>query len=610
MAQVVVEMSSDEAKLYRGMQRLIEQQQKLETGLKKTGAAGKKAGDDTSKAMKSDFFSKQLVDLKAVATGYFSIQTAIQAVTKAMEEQKQVAEAAATVQVNVAGGQAAVLKNLGDVSKEESDRFFANLDRIRSDSKFSSIVPIQYAASDILSATGGNQEQTLDILRAVTPLFGTTPDQMASFGGALADMQKASGITDAKQAAALMLGIQGQARFTSLDAFKNVAPALMAVDIASSGDRLTDTREGAALFAGIGSQIGDTEGNLTKGAVVALATNLRNTLKDVAPELKTTFERMEFVRNNPTLEVMGIGNPEAKADFEAMDESMKKLITDSLASAREKQMIATGIKDLAASEGRALKPSERKALLKTQLTSIEEDSLKFDPQMQRMSLRDAVLASGFRGATKSVAEELLTGGDTAASKNVAEAFAKIQASEEAFARKADQLSSATPALRSKTTTDAFQGNVEEFLQNDDKTREAVARAALFGKDGQPGALKATRTWSQGAAQFGDTSAEWKFAQRMAFMGPEDAAIGLLEEQRNSIEPLMPYELMRPENREKIDLLNKQIRELEQFRDSFQGVDPQMAEQTAAINRQTEVIERNAGGNFGRNVNAQAGRHAE
>jgi len=50
MAQVVVEMSSDEAKLYRGMQRIIEQQNKLDRGNKKVQQSGKQAGKEQEQA--------------------------------------------------------------------------------------------------------------------------------------------------------------------------------------------------------------------------------------------------------------------------------------------------------------------------------------------------------------------------------------------------------------------------------------------------------------------------------------------------------------------------------------------------------------------------------
>ncbi|MCA9268054.1 MAG: hypothetical protein KDA41_06265, partial [Planctomycetales bacterium] len=232
------------------------------------------------------------------------------------------------------------------------------------------------------------------------------------------------------------------------------------------------------------------------------------------------------------------------------------------------------------------------------------------------SLRDAVLASGFRAATKAAVEELLTSDDSKTAQFTTDAFAKIQGSEEAFTRKTGQLAGLTPALRFKGTSDAVEGNVEQFLQGDEKLREAAARRVLFGVDGKPGALKATRSFEEGVIDFGDTRAQLNFDLNRERMGPENAAIAILQQQQERI--TNPKNLagvpqrfgpLSDEDQRRVDFLQQQIDELKNLRDSF-GADPQADKANELLGEIRDGVNRNAGGNFGRNVNAQAGRHAE
>jgi len=79
-----------------------------------------------------------------------------------------------------------------------------------------------------------------------------------------------------------------------LSGFKQVAPALASGKIATTGstDRIKSTRETAALFASIGSQIGDPDAAVTKTAVI----NLEKNLATLVPQFETTFERLAHVQ--------------------------------------------------------------------------------------------------------------------------------------------------------------------------------------------------------------------------------------------------------------------------------------------------------------------------
>lgn len=81
MAGVVVEMTSDERRLFAGMQKLITQQGGLERSFKKTGDAAKKAGKDAD----SGFGDRGAQQIARYAAGLLSVGGAVAAVNRGYE---------------------------------------------------------------------------------------------------------------------------------------------------------------------------------------------------------------------------------------------------------------------------------------------------------------------------------------------------------------------------------------------------------------------------------------------------------------------------------------------------------------------------------------------
>lgn len=96
MSQVVVEMSSDEAKLFRGVEKLVAQQAKLEGKFKATGAAAKgagKKGEEAAKGTESSLASTA-GSIATYAAGWLSVSAVIGTATRALREHAQVSEEA------------------------------------------------------------------------------------------------------------------------------------------------------------------------------------------------------------------------------------------------------------------------------------------------------------------------------------------------------------------------------------------------------------------------------------------------------------------------------------------------------------------------------------
>lgn len=299
MADVQFKGSSDFEKVKKDYESLARHTAKVETENKKLRQESEKVSGSFRKmnAAQTSAITKGLAGIRSMVLQYGSLQAAIALVNKEMEQSKRLSEESRTRSQTAAQAESAVIKNIGDVSDATAQKFIRDVYGISRDAKMPSAIPTLQAASSVLSAVGGDRKTTLDVLRVAAPLFRDKPEEMATFGGALGDVMKVTGGT-AKSSAALMLAIQGQARFESLDAFKEVAPALASASVVTRGNRVRNTREAAALFAAIGSRSGDVEGSTTKTAVANLSANLAKAV----PELDTTFQRLEKVRSDPKLQ--------------------------------------------------------------------------------------------------------------------------------------------------------------------------------------------------------------------------------------------------------------------------------------------------------------------
>lgn len=298
-AELAVTLVGDEAKLWKAQQRILAQQMKLSEGYDKMGRKAQEASKkgSTTARTQTSALSQLKTQLAQVVGGYGGVQGAIQAVTRAWQNQERIARASADAALAAANAQASVIKNIGDVSAKTTSAFIADVEKTAYRAGMPSANPALEAAASILSATGGDRAKTLGILGTAAPFFRDKPEDLPAFGGSLADVMKISQGTPEK-AAALMLSIFGQARFTELGAFKNVTSALAAGEVVAPGDRMRALRESGALVAGVGGRIADPEAAKTGTAVANLMANLRT----AAPELDSTFKRLAKVQTDPGLQ--------------------------------------------------------------------------------------------------------------------------------------------------------------------------------------------------------------------------------------------------------------------------------------------------------------------
>ncbi len=290
-AKLVV--TTDDKDVQKALDAMVRKVQKLTDANRKLATESRKA---TGQARRGA--SALGSQLKSAVAGYMSVSAAIGLVNRGIQKQIELQDKAAGIQTTIADAQAKVIKNIGDATGAETKAEFAKVRKLTSDIGFQSEVPLLLAYSSIISATG-SRGTTMNVLREVAPLFRDQQEDMPEFGGALADVMKATGDDNAKRNAALILAMQSQLRLTSFSAFKEVAPALGAAALAdTSGDDLTAVRQGGAMFSALGKMSGDITGATSKTAVSNLARNLR----DAVPELQTSFARLAAVQASPELQ--------------------------------------------------------------------------------------------------------------------------------------------------------------------------------------------------------------------------------------------------------------------------------------------------------------------
>ncbi len=334
----------DSNQLVKEYEKILAANAKLTQALQNNADLSKKNADsqkDFFMNMKSSL-SQQVSSLATITAGYLSMQSAIAFATKEIEHQNKVAEESRRKNISVADSQAAIVKNIGDVNQEQLNSFLNKVADIQKQTGFSDRGQLNMAASSVLSATG-DQAKTIEILSAATEFFKDAPADLAKFAGSMADVMKATGDPNANRALALMLSIQGQSRFESLDAFKNVAPALASAVVTQGGvDKVQATREAAAVFAGLGQRAGDAEGSVTKTAVANLAANLQKAF----PEQGLSFlQRLEMAQGSS----QKVKDELARSGFEG---AMRPIIQDLLSGpdSQTSKMILDAAKNINSSE--------------------------------------------------------------------------------------------------------------------------------------------------------------------------------------------------------------------------------------------------------------------
>ena len=286
MGSVRFEFTTRDTDLDKSYQKLERENAKLRGDLDKVRRASQDSNNAGKRGLSDniDLTNRLRGSITAMATSWFGATQAIAAYNTERQRQIDLDNKGKEVQLTVAQAEAALVKNFGDAPATEINSFIASLEKVNSSKGFGNLAAILQASATTLSATGGNRDLTRGLISEGASIFRDDPTQLPVFASALGDVARimdAKSSDDFKRAMGLVLSTQGVARIEDLKSFENVAPALASVaNVDTSGNRLQALKEGSAVFAAIGGEIGDKQGAITKTAVIALSSQLQQLLPE------------------------------------------------------------------------------------------------------------------------------------------------------------------------------------------------------------------------------------------------------------------------------------------------------------------------------------------
>ncbi len=266
MAQVAVVMTSQDAQLWQGMQKIIAQQTKMEKGFKKVGQGARQAGAQSKRA----FGSSGMATLAKFTGGLATVSGAYRLITAEIRQMLEVQERAKETTMTLADAQIKFRRNLGATTDEQRKWADAQIAAISAREK----VPerdLYLRASTAISAKGAlPSEAAMRAVAVSAELVPEDPEAGTAVAGAILDLMKITGDKRARANMGLLQGIAERARVTDLAKIaENVAPTMTAVTM--RGDT---PQEAGALWAAITGAAADPTGRKSKTGTIGLAEQL------------------------------------------------------------------------------------------------------------------------------------------------------------------------------------------------------------------------------------------------------------------------------------------------------------------------------------------------
>lgn len=268
---------SDVNRIMRDYDKLIAKNAELEGKLRQVSQEGAGGQDKMAAAV-----DRGIDRIRNMLMTYISVNAVIKAGNDLLEHRNRLEQESLGAKMTIADAQAQMRQNMIGISLDAQNRYIADVAEIARRSGVSPEVMYRAGASGI-SGTGGDARRAIEILEQLAPLFRgqQMEQQLEPAAGAVGDIMKITRDPDVAANIGLVLNTMKQARITSLEKFKNVAPGLVAAtQYDTQTNRSEATREAAALFAAIGQGIADPEGATTKTALAALSKQLETLLPE------------------------------------------------------------------------------------------------------------------------------------------------------------------------------------------------------------------------------------------------------------------------------------------------------------------------------------------
>lgn len=307
MAQTIVTLSGDDAELYKAFQRILDQQAKTEGGYKKVANASKEAADKAKAAAKEqadeekrrkEAIADSVGSVTEMFTAYISVSSAVAALTKAHTELLENQDKALGKAKELAAAQQEAAKNLAGKTPEQiSKTLQQTVPEIARATQFSDLAKLTTALGSAASIVG--EDKATGVVSAAAQLTKFTPENLGTTATATADIMSATGLSDAKEALALLASTGSVARPEDLAKLAQGAAAAVnaAIAQAPAQDKVDAAKEGVALYAKLTSV--DPSGQSAATATTDFIRQVTAVFAD--PKLlKERTERIETLRLGAT----------------------------------------------------------------------------------------------------------------------------------------------------------------------------------------------------------------------------------------------------------------------------------------------------------------------
>lgn len=247
---------------------------------------------DFNQEQKKSTGSDMIGGVLKLASGYLTMQTALQAITAELRSQQELRDKATQGQLSIGQSRADVIRNMPATADADIKQVLKqNQDLARALNIKEEI--INASRSQTLSATGGDVGKSLEATRIAAQYLKDTPDAIAEFSGTMADLARATGSTKGEVNLGFLATIGGVSRI--------VDPRAQAMNIPKAiigGVNLKATaEESAAMFSALTVNAADVTGAPSSTANIALVQQvMRSKL------VQGTFqERIRQFQKNPEL---------------------------------------------------------------------------------------------------------------------------------------------------------------------------------------------------------------------------------------------------------------------------------------------------------------------
>jgi len=265
--------TGDASQLQRELEKTQQQYARLESQLQRltresqeSGRAAEQAGRDGGGGI-DELTNK----VGGAIAGYLSLEAAIQATNRALEDQRRISREALEEQLTVSDTQAEVRRALGDVGDAQFRRVLSQIQGIQTETGIADVRQLNLATAAALSASGGDIQRALATTAAAGRAGRGSPEAMQAISsGALAVANLVPGVTP-EQAISFMQQGFGQAFISDIGVMARPSVEAMGavMPTVASQDSQESARQTMALFAAMTRMRGDPTGRET-GSILAV----------------------------------------------------------------------------------------------------------------------------------------------------------------------------------------------------------------------------------------------------------------------------------------------------------------------------------------------------